>query len=93
MKFKNKTSDTVRFVLNTFPFEVTPGEVCDIPDRYAYTVASRGLPLTAMGKLPTVALPKPAKKERREVEINSGPTGNVVDFGEELSQIPLESEG
>lgn len=49
MKYANHTSEPVRFKLRGKTYEAAPGGEVDVPDKLAFAVESRKLPLKAIG--------------------------------------------
>ena len=70
MKFQNTAPHDLKFKIDGVTYEVSVGGSCEIPDRIAYVVTGRGLPLKAVPPKPEAAA-APVKLEMTEAELEA----------------------
>lgn len=52
-------------------YDVPVGGTCEVPDRIAYAIESRGLPMKPAAELESAAKPAPAVDEMSEAELET----------------------
>lgn len=78
MKFVSVAKVDLKFKIDGVVYEVPVGGSCEVPDRIAYTVKGRGLPMKLADELateqkPAEEAPKPARRAGKAAPVEEAP--------------------